>query len=109
MARYQTTSGRSSSLRASHGERKGFTGKHSTVSQKKNKRLLAVYLVGDGTANFVKTDYQIVLSSCDGYSAEEQLTNARFYYYIFNPLSPESDEQQSSPWNTIFLHIGDEN
>ena len=77
--------------------------------QKKNKRLLAVYLVGDGTANFVKTDYQIVLSSCDGYSAEEQLTNARFYYYIFNPLSPESDEQQSSPWNTIFLHIGDEN
>ena len=77
--------------------------------QKKNKRLLAVYLVGEGTANFVILSNCFQASACDGYSVEEQLTNARFYHYIFNPLSPESDEQQSSPWNTIFLHIGDEN
>ena len=72
--------------------------------QKKNKRLLAVYLVGDGTA---KNCFQA--SSCDGYSMEEQLTNARLYHYIFSPLSPDSDEQQSSLGIPIFLHIGDEN
>ena len=38
-------------------------------------------------------------SSCDGYSMEEQLTNARLYHYIFNPLIPEGDKQQISPWN----------
>ena len=41
---------------------------------------------------------------------EEQLTNARLYHYIFNPLSRDSDEQQISPWNYAnVLHIGDEN
>ena len=40
---------------------------------------------------------------------EEQLTNERLYHYIFNPLSPERDKQQISPWNANVLHIGDEN
>ena len=43
------------------------------------------------------------------HAVEEQLTNARLYHYIFSPLSPESDEQQISPWNTDVLPIGDEN
>ena len=80
--------------------------------QKKNKRLLAVYLVGDGTANFAKIDYQVVVRralAIATHAVEEQLTNARLYHYIYSPLSPESDEQQISPWNTDVLPIGDEN
>ena len=37
-------------------------------------------------------------SSCDGYSMEEQLTNARLCHYIFNPLI-KPWEWQISPWN----------
>ena len=38
------------------------------------------------------------VSSCDGYSVKEQLTNARLCHYIFNPLI-KPWEWQISPWN----------
>ena len=78
--------------------------------QSKNKRLLAVYLVGDGTANFVKTDYQVVVRRALATATHWKNRNGRLYHYIFNPLSRDSDEQQISPWNYAnVLHIGDEN
>ena len=87
---------------ASHCDRNYSHGQYTWLHLVDRRRAVVQFSSGPSVASkkFCKNRLSSCCpaSSCDGYSMEEQLTNARLCHYIFNPLIKPC-EWQISPWN----------